>query len=96
MDVTARWAQEDCEFNEQYQAPAYVLFDSCKAYAKKYENYDLTMTEFGRAMGKKYKRIRINSVTYYLGLRIRNKTQLELDEDKKSAYKSIDFNIEDI
>lgn len=99
MDITARWANKECELDPSYQTPAYVLFESCKSYAKKFENYDLTMTMFGRMMGKKFKKIRLNAAggaTYYCGIRVAQKTNIEKQEERKQAFKDIDLSEEDI
>lgn len=96
MDVTARWANVECEFDPAYQAAATGLFESCKKYTKQLENYDITMTMFGRMMGKKYKRSRIGGVTYYHGIRLRTKTSVEKKEETKSNYNSLDLDKESI
>lgn len=77
MDLVAQWMMDNCEMDPEFQTPAADLFADITAYLEANNEYKMTMSMFGRNMGKKFTKRRINGKMTYLGLRIKDKTLVE-------------------
>lgn len=77
MDLVRRWVLENCEESPEFTESAADLFRDLSNYVEENKEYKMSMTIFGRNMGKKYRKRKINNRTHYIGIRLRREELTE-------------------
>lgn len=72
QDVIQQWLNEYCETNIDYACRASDLFENFKNYCQKNNEFPMSQTLFGRNFSKKFAKARINGITCYKGVRLKN------------------------
>lgn len=71
MDILGQWIEEYCAQAPEARATAKAAYESYKDWAKVYGHYALSGNAFGRRLGERFTRKRINGVWHYHGLKIK-------------------------
>lgn len=71
MDVVQRWINDNCELDDNATASATELFTNFSEWAVRNKEYQLSNTMFGRNLGKKFEKRRLNNRNTYIGIKIR-------------------------
>lgn len=71
MDPLDAFLEECCTTGQNYSIKAREMYDAYHEWAKESEEYKMSMTKFGREMGKKLIKIHKRDGTYYVGLKLK-------------------------
>ncbi len=71
MDPLDAFLEERCTTGQNYSIKARDMYDAYHGWAKESEEYKMSMTKFGREMGKKLIKIHKRDGTYYVGLKLK-------------------------
>lgn len=81
QDIVEQWLVDNCERDMSYTATAKELFSDFTQYLEANGERKISNTIFGRNMGKKFERRRINNATTYIGVRLRVKSLTEMMDE---------------
>lgn len=71
MDPLDAFLEECCTTGQNYSIKARDMYNAYHEWAKESEEYKMSMTKFGREMGKKLLKVRKKDGTYYVGLKLK-------------------------
>ena len=71
MDPLDAFLEERCTTGQNYSIKAREMYDAYHEWAKESEEYKMSMTKFGREMGKKLIKVHKRDGTYYVGLKLK-------------------------
>ncbi len=74
MDLVQKWINDNCELDPTYSASATTLFTNITEYIEINKEFKMSNTLFGRNIGKKFEKRRLNNQTMYIGIRLRSKS----------------------
>src|SRR5690625_2256688 len=81
QDNVEQWLVDNCERDTGYMATNAELFKDFTKYLDDKQERRISNTIFGRNMGKKFERRRINNATTYIGVRLRVKSLSEMMDE---------------
>jgi putative DNA primase/helicase len=82
MDLVQRWIDESCEINPSYREKATNLFQNLCNYVSINKEYQISNTMFGRNMSKKFEKKRFAGATYYLGIKLKDSLEYNINRKK--------------
>lgn len=85
-DIVQIWINERCELKPSYYTQASVLFKDFNAYSRENKFFEINSNQFGRNMGKKFKRKNYSGKNFYMGIRTKEGVE---DISKKVAFDNI-------
>ncbi|WP_297581687.1 phage/plasmid primase, P4 family [uncultured Lactobacillus sp.] len=71
MDPLDAFLEECCTTGQNYSIKAREMYDAYHEWAKESEEYKMSMTKFGREMGKKLIKVKRKDGLYYVGLKLK-------------------------
>ena len=86
MDLVAQWIAEYCDVKPSYFERANVLYDNYRAFCMR-RDQRTNQTQFGRNLGKKFKKYNSGEGIVYIGLRLK---QGSGDLEKRVNYERIE------
>lgn len=75
FDVVQKWINECCELGNDKWCSSTDLFTNFNAYCKQMKEFELSQTQFGRNMGKKFTKKIYSGKNVYFGIAIRHDSQ---------------------
>ena len=82
MDLVQQWINEYCECKPDYFERANVLYDNYRAFCQR-RDQRTNQTQFGRNLGKKFRKYNSGSGMVYIGIRLKKQA---VDLEKRVAY----------
>ena len=92
MDIVQQWINEYCELKPSYFEKANILYDNFRAFCQR-RDQRTNQTQFGRNLGKKFKKYNSGSGIVYIGIRLKKGAD---DLVKKVTYEQVNINTNDI
>ena len=92
MDLVQQWINECCECKQSFYERANVLYDNFRAFCMR-RDQRTNQTQFGRNLGKKFKKFNSGSGIVYIGLRLKHDAN---DLAKKVNYERLTIDDEDV
>lgn len=82
MDIVQKWIDESCELHPDYRTKGSELFNNLCVYISTNREFQISNTMFGRNIGKKFKKVIYNGVTFYKGIKIKEGLENKIDMKK--------------
>lgn len=93
-DVVQQWLDEECEETDESRfSKASELFDSFTRWCIRGNQPKISQTQWGRSMGKKLKKARVNNITIYYGVRL--SSDKPVDDSKAMMARAMAERVED-
>jgi putative DNA primase/helicase len=71
MDLVQKWIDENCEVGSEFSATANDLWHDFDLWLEKRKEYQMSQTQFGRNLSRKFGKRRGGSGNIYLGIELK-------------------------